>query len=100
MEQIGRVLRLQAVAGAGDQSLGLIAGDLNHLDGQAGQRLLQGRCPGGAVTLRLVGFQEQEIGLGFDGYQAGWLPWKFSSRQAVMFLGGMLVARCCVCSSA
>ncbi len=70
MEQVGSVLRLQAVAGTGDQSLGLIAGHLDHLNGQAGQRLLQGRCPGAAVTLRPVGFQEQVIGLGFHGHQA------------------------------
>ncbi len=73
VEQVRRVLRLQAVAGAGDQSLGLVAGHLHDFDRQAMQRLLEGGRPGHAIALGVVGLQDEEVAGRFDGYQTSLL---------------------------
>ena len=78
-----RPSRAQAI-----EPFGLIAGHLDHFDGHARQRLLQGRRPGGAVTLRVVGFQQQEVGLGLDGHQA-----RLAAVEVLVQAGGDLLGQ-------
>ena len=88
VKQIRLVRHLEFGSGATNQARSLIAREQHDVNGKAVDTRADGLCPGNAVALIAVGFDQDEVGDGFDGDQANvWAVEVLVGAQDDVFVG-------------